>query len=249
MDHVGLGNAPQNEFVIGMGVENAVFQHRHIGMGTLGDDLAPVEYGLGEASQLGPLGRSDAGQQVQRLDVAVVETGILLIIQLDGDIRIVEYLGTDQHPQLTGKVFGIHVVALLHATGHLPIDEIDLAVHLAEQVRQQLAQRFLFHGDLDIQGLGAGIEPVQVILKQIDLAVCTHRGVIAAVTKEVHPVIEGNRHFLRRSDFAVVICKCFHFSDTPFYFDALTPNLSSTTFLMISTQLSRPSAAVSRQRS
>ena len=103
------------------------------------------------------------------------------------------------------------MIALLHTPGHLPVNKIDLTVYLLQQLRQELAQRLLCHGDADIQQLRAGIEPVQMILQQINLSVGAYGCVIAAVTKEVNPVVKRNRQFRGKADFSIIVRQCFHF--------------------------------------
>ena len=144
------------------------------------------------------------------------------------------------------------MVAGLDTARNLPVDKVRCSVHFSKQVGQQLAQFLFRHRDVDIQCLGAGVKAVEVVLHQIHLAVGTDCRVIHAVAEEVYPVIERNRQFFRRADFTVIVCKCFHRSFLPdfvVYRGPFTPNFNSMTLLMTSTQLSKPMAALSRQRS
>ena len=202
---MGLGDAAQDKFIVGMRIKYAVLQDRNIGVGTLGHNITAVEYGLLHADALSLLCCDHAGQQVQRLDVAVIKTGILGGVQLDGHVGVVEVVLADGHPQLTGQPLCIDMVAGLNTARDLPVDKMRCAVHFCKQVCQQLAKLLFGHRDMDVQRLGAGVEAVEVILHQIHLAVRADRRVIHAVTEEMHPIIEGNHQFLRRADFTIII--------------------------------------------
>ena len=212
---MGLGDAPQDELIVGVGVEDTIFQDRHIGVSALGHDVATMEHGLLYADALGVLGGNYAGQQVQRFDVAVIKTGVFGGVQLDGHIGIVQVVGSDGHPQLAGQILGVDVVAGLNAAGDLPVDEVGGAIHLGQQVGQQLAQFLFRHRDVNIQRLGTGVEAVEVVLHQVHLAIGTDGGIIDAIAKEMYAVVERDHQFFRRADLSIVICKCFHNSFLP----------------------------------
>ena len=209
-DHVALGDAPENELVVGMGIQNPVLQDGDVGMGAFGDDVAPVENGLRASGAVRPLGGHHIAQQIQGFDVAVEEAGVFLVVKTDEDVGVGDDLGTNQHPQLAGQVLGIGVAAVFYAAAHLPVYEAGLALHLLRQPGKKLAQRLLFHGDVDIQQPCAGVKPVKMVFQQEYGAVCRHGGVIAAVAEEVNTVIEGDCQFLGCADLAVVIGQCFH---------------------------------------
>ena len=208
---MGLGNAAQNQLIVRVGIENPVFQHRNVGMRTFRYNIPAVEHGLAHAGQLGALGGHNAGQQVQRFDVAVVKASVLLRVQADGLVGVVQGVGPDGNPQLAGHAFLIHMVAGLHTAGDLPVYKVDLAVHLGQQVGQQPAQLDLAHRDVDIQCLGAGKKAVQVVLQQVYLAVRANGGIVAAIAKKVNAIIERHHQFFRCADFAIIICNGFHF--------------------------------------
>ena len=207
---MALGDAPEDELVVGMRVQNSVLQDGNVGVGAFGDDLTPVEHGLRAPGAVRPLGGHDIAEQIQGFDVAVEEAGVLLVVQTDGDIGVGDDLGTNQHPQFAGQIFGIGVASRLHAPAHLPVYEAAFALHLPCQLGEKLAQCLLFHRNMDIQQTGAGVKSVQMVFQQENGAVCRHGGVVAAVAEEVGTVIEGNCQFFRCADFAVVIGQCFH---------------------------------------
>ena len=209
-DHVALGDAPEDELVVGMGVQNSVLQDGNVGVGAFGDDLTPVEHSLRAPGAVRPLGGHHIAEQIQGFDVAVEEAGVLLVVKTDEDVGVGDDLGTNQHPQLAGQVLGIGVAAVFHAAAHLPVYEAGLALHLPRQPGKKLAQRPLFHGNVDIQQPCAGVKPVKMVFQQEYGAVCRHGGVIAAVAEEVDTVIEGDCQFLGCADLAVVIGQCFH---------------------------------------
>ena len=262
---------------LGVGVEHPVLEDGNVGVGALGDDAVPVEDRLLHTAAGGVLGSHDAGDQVERLDVAVVEPGIRRGDQFDGHVGVVEVVGADHHPQLAGHPLGVDVVAVVDAPGDLPVDEMGGALHLGQQLGEQSAQGLLFQGDVDVQGFGAGVEPVQVVLEQIHLAVGPHGGIVDAVPEEVDPVVEGHHQFVRCTDFSVIIRDGLHTKHSPLYTfprplpglyaggfcpsrpagrgDAghgaytVTPKFCATMVRMTSTQVSSPRAALSRQRS
>ena len=77
------------------------------------------------------------------------------------------------------------MVTRCHATGYLPIDEMGFPLHLAQQVGEQLTQLPLGHWNLDIEIVGTGIEPVQMVFQQVHHMIAANSGIINAIAKEM----------------------------------------------------------------
>ena len=78
-------------------------------------------------------------------------------------------------------------------------------LHLAQQVGEQLTQLPLGHWNLDIEIVGTGIEPVQMVFQQVHHMIAANSGIINAIAKEMWTVIEWNHYLVRGTNLSIVV--------------------------------------------
>ena len=225
----------------------------HVGVRTFGHAVAAVQNRLVAARFLRPLGVDDGGQQVDRLDVAMEIARILHRDGLVASVHRIEHIRLDPDPQARCAAReAIRMAAHAHAARRLHIGHRVRAVDPAAEIEHHRPKLLKRHGNVDVDLLRAAVEAAQMVVQLERHMIDGKHRVIHAVAEEVYPVIERDHQFFRRADFTVIVCKCFHRSFLPdfvVYRGHFTPNFNSMTLLMTSTQLSRPMAALSRQRS
>ena len=78
------------------------------------------------------------GDEVERLDIAMEEAGVLGGNGGYGGEDVLELGGLEGDPQVALNILGVDVVAHLGAAGDLPVDELVAAVHAADHVSQDV---------------------------------------------------------------------------------------------------------------
>ena len=149
--------------------------------------------------------RHHAGDQVQRLDVAVQKPGILRSDHSDRLVGVRHVPGPQGDPQIGLDPLRKGVYPVGGAPADLPVDELVAGIHLFNHFLQKFRHLRLGTGRLDFQQPGAVVEPVQMLLQIPDNIVAAVGGIINTVSKEVCPVVHGNRHFIDLVIFAVIV--------------------------------------------
>ena len=120
-------------------------------------------------------------------------------------IQILQLGGLEGDPQVALHALGKGVVAGGGATADLPIYELVGGVHAANHVGQNGGQLLLGVGDVDLQSGGTAEHTVDVLLQSEDLVVVGGAGLVDAVTKEMYAVVERDGHFVKKTEFPVII--------------------------------------------
>ena len=151
--------------VSGMGLENAVLDDGNIAVGTFRHHVSTVEYAFSAAHGLCLFSSHNVGEQVQRLDVAVEETGVLHIGQLQTLAGIAVLSGLHEDPQVCLCSSSRELVlADPCAAGHLPVNEDLGVVHFCQHIVKDGGQLFPCVGNFDLKKSGAVEETVQMLL-------------------------------------------------------------------------------------
>ena len=205
-------DARQNELVERRCPQLVAQNHRHVAVRAFRHAVAhifAVVHRLKHAFALGRLRAHHGGQQVQRFNVAVIETRIGLAAQLDALRSVRHGLRRDSHPQIAGA-FHVIMFAGRGAARALVIDEMLRSVDLFHQVAQQIGKLFARHGNLDARKARAIVEAIEVVVERENLIVARGTRIIHAVAKPAHTIVHGNGHFLDGAECAVVVAEIFH---------------------------------------
>lgn len=204
------GDAGQDQVVGRRREKGAVFEDMDVAVGAFGDPAAgAVEDGLLAACLFCLLGGHDRGDQVEGLDIAVEEAGILAGDQRDRLRSVIDVGGAEHDPEVA-RPFLIGVVSVSCAPGHLVVDEDVSGIQLSDQVFEQGVEFRLFHRDPDVQLLRVIVKAVEVFLLRKNMVIVAGAGVIDAVSEPADSVVHGNGHVFDQIVTSVVVTKIFH---------------------------------------
>ena len=210
LDHMRLGDAAQDELVVGMRVEDAVLQDRYVRVGAFGHDAVTVQDRLGHTCSRCLLGVQHRREQVERLEVVVAEPPVLGGDDRDRCADACERLRTDVGPEFAGHPLIIDMVARGDATGDLPVHELEPALHLREQFMEQRGELGLSQGDRDVECTCVGIEAVKVLVEQEERPVGTHGDIVDAVPEEMRAVVEGDHQLVGTPGPSIIVGDALH---------------------------------------
>ena len=116
------GNAGQNQVISGRRTQNAVFYHKDVAVGTFRNPFPSVEDCFLAACFRAALISDYAGNQVQGLDVAVEEPGVLHGYQLKGTVHGNQFAGNGKNHQVGSNIRRREIMGPQRRTaGTLPV--------------------------------------------------------------------------------------------------------------------------------
>ena len=160
---------------------------------------------------LRPLGVDDGGQQVDRLDVAMEIARILHRDGLVASVHRVEHIRLNPDPQARRAAReAIRMAAHAHAARRLYIGHRVRAVDLPAEIEHHRPKLLKRHGNVDVDLLRAAVEAAQMVVQLERHVIDGEHGVVYPVAKVAAALVHGDRHFLDRGNFSVVISNIFH---------------------------------------
>ena len=179
-------------------------------MRRLGHALAAVQKCLGRACTGCLLGGEHVGQQIDRLDIAILETQILHAVQ-----RCALILGSNadllcKHQEIRLYTRGIFVLTGGCTARNLQVKQQLLALgylQKAVDLRKQLLAR---HVKRNVRQAAAVIKSVDVQPHCKRLFVEHQHGIVHRVTVKHRAIAQRDGHLIVISDLSVKICLCRH---------------------------------------
>ena len=209
-------DAREDELVRRGRTEHAVADDGEAGMRALGDAVAAVEHDLVAACFDRALHCHAVGDEVESLDVAVQETGVLDRDELVGMVVTVERAGLRERHQRRLCAGREGVLAVRCGARGLPVQHVRrIAVQTADQIVQRCGELAALHRRLDAQQPEAVVEAVEMIVERKDLPVSDHGGVVNAVAEIQTAVGDRRLNLVDAADFSVVVCNILHWNMPP----------------------------------
>ena len=178
-----------------------IFDHMYITVCTLSYNITSVEYDLVASMLFTKLGSHNVRDQVQSLDVAVQETGILYGHQFQSLGRITDLGRTDHDPQTSFLSFRKYMISRCNGPGYLPVYEQLISVNFFHHLVQDIFY-FLFRmRNLDLQQCCTVKKTIHMLIQIEDHMVACTGGIIYTVTIVMRTVIKRNHHFV---DFVIL---------------------------------------------
>ena len=180
-------------------------------MGAFGDAFAAVEDRFLTALFDAALVSDDTWNQVQRLDVAVQETGVLHRDQAESLIKWNQVARNSKNHQIWFYGSRWKLMSTIGSSaGTLPVQHTVVNLIGIDAFLQLGTQFFARHFKRDFQQLAAVVETVEVVVCGKNVVVCKGGGIVAAISKINGAVQHRDFHFLEGADFSIVISDIFH---------------------------------------
>ena len=196
--------------------EYAVADDGEAGMCALGDAVAAVEHDLVAACFDRALHCHAVGDEVEGLDVAVQETGVLDGDELVRVVLTVKRAGLRERHQGRLCARRESVLAVRGGAGGLPVQHMRrVRIQTADQIVQRCGELAALHRRLDAQQAKAVVEAVEMVLKREDLLVADHGRVVNAVAEIQTAVGDGSLYLVDTADFSVIVCNILHWNMPP----------------------------------
>lgn len=209
-------DAREDELVRRGRTEHAVADDGEAGMRALGDAVAAMEYDLVAAGLDRALHCHAVRNEVERLDVAVQETGVLDRDEFVGMVVAVERAGLRERHQRRLCAGREGVLAVRCGARGLPVQHVRrVAVQTADQIVQRCGELAALHRRLDAQQPEAVVEAVEMIVERKDLLVADHGGVVNAVAEIQTAVGDRRLNLVDAADFSVIVCNILHWNMPP----------------------------------